>query len=319
MSYRFIEKPVRRINSRRLAFSLLLLMVLTGWIGSAIYARDGIPSRYPQSIVDLIKPIDFDFNRLARYGECHFDPRIQGNHAEVGKNGCIEEAPPLLLLWGDSYAAALYPGLKALQATHSFGIGQVTTYGYPPVIPRTVEEVQAEPPQREAWNQSFLKLVDEKKPAIILMHSFWTAYWDHQGLREKLSQTITQLQSLSQKSRIIVLGPVPQWGDWDEGLPRFMYRYWDTHGHQSVPEYMSLGLSPVPEAADQFLELEIPKMGATYVSAYKALCRQEGCLTRVGPRPQDLTAIDQGHLSAAGAAFLIKAVSAQVLNLPSVK
>src|ERR1019366_10620782 len=53
---------------------------------------------------------------------------------------CMDDADvskPLIVLWGDSHAASLYPGLKAMQDKEAdFRIDQFTAAGCPPIDTR---------------------------------------------------------------------------------------------------------------------------------------------------------------------------------------
>jgi hypothetical protein len=109
-------------------------------------------------------------------------------------------------------------------------------------------------------------------------------------------------------TKIFVIGGVLEWGDSLGGkkgsLLLSMFHYWRKYG-VLPPEYMKFGLSPTVHPEDSDAIRKIEGLGVTYLSSYKALCNAEGCLTRVGPLPTDLTAVDHGHLSKAGATYLI--------------
>ena len=78
---------------------------------------------------------------------------------------------------------------------------------------------------------------------------------------------------------------------------------------------MDFGLVQEIAEWDSFLGSEVPKLGVSYLSAYKVLCNSQGCLTRVGPKSSDLTAIDYGHLSPAGSIYLVDHITPSLLEL----
>jgi hypothetical protein len=57
-------------------------------------------------------------------------------------------------------------------------------------------------------------------------------------------------------------------------------------------------------------------LGAEFISAWEAMCRAEGCLTRLSDDVADLTASDHAHLTEEGAIFLVEAVIDRVLGEP---
>jgi len=44
------------------------------------------------------------------------------------------------------------------------------------------------------------------------------------------------------------------------------------------------------------------------------MCNADGCLTRIGDMPEDITASDQVHLTEKGSALLIQSIIDQVLG-----
>ncbi|EAT6369358.1 acyltransferase, partial [Salmonella enterica] len=65
---------------------------------------------------------------------------------------------------------------------------------------------------------------------------------------------------------------------------------------------------------DDYFSTEIPKMGIEYISAYKALCNENGCLTRVGDGLDNLTAVDWGHLTKPGSEFLFNKIGNEIVK-----
>ena len=56
--------------------------------------------------------------------------------------------------------------------------------------------------------------------------------------------------------------------------------------------------------------------GVEYLSAWHILCDEQGCLTRIGPTAGEVVAVDNVHLSDAGANFLIRAVESDLFPQP---
>jgi hypothetical protein len=54
---------------------------------------------------------------------------------------------------------------------------------------------------------------------------------------------------------------------------------------------------------DAQMRAAIMDMGAEYVSTWDVMCNADGCLTRLGENPEDITASDAHHLTESGSKF----------------
>lgn len=114
----------------------------------------------------------FDWNRFARVGMCTLDTSPSQTEFPAI---CFEKTRPLVALWGDSHAAALYPGLKLLQNKISFGVIQVDQAGGPPIFDVTVPR-----PNCNLINKNILNKLIQLRPDTIILSSAWVlpAYGD---------------------------------------------------------------------------------------------------------------------------------------------
>ena len=107
--------------------------------------------------------------------------------------------------------------------------------------------------------------------------------------------------------RIVILGPVPRW---KRTLPLAIvnaYRF-----QHSSPDRIATGVSGADD--DLLMQRLSEGEGVEYISAWRALCNAEGCLTRIGPTADDVVATDAIHLSEAGSKFLVKAIADRLLG-----
>jgi hypothetical protein len=101
---------------------------------------------------------------------------------------------------------------------------------------------------------------------------------------------------------------------WDKKLTEIIVAYLQTKPMSSAPEkYSTFGLRGEMRDWDTYFAAEIPKIGVIYISAYDVLCNEKGCLTHLGPKPTDLTAVDTGHLTPAAAKYLIQRVGDRIV------
>jgi hypothetical protein len=127
-----------------------------------------------------------------------------------------------------------------------------------------------------------------------------------------LAETVQRIKAASPGSRVVVVGPVPEWVG---SLQKQMIGFYHRHG-VAPPVYMAFGLDPAIKPWDTYLRQHLPPLGIDYVSAYDALYNQDGCLTRASDSLTDLSAVDWGHLSRSASVFLFRKIEAAVLAPP---
>ena len=123
LTYKLVEQPIRFGSAnKRVPYFLYVILVIIGASGSYTYARDGFDFRYPKIIRTLAistTPIIDGWRENACILEVNHLPSEY-------KEYCVDKnRRPLVFIWGDSHAAALYPGFKKLQdeGNFKFGIG----------------------------------------------------------------------------------------------------------------------------------------------------------------------------------------------------
>jgi hypothetical protein len=272
----------------KLAFGLVAI----GAVGIVTAIASGFGFRFPpeiRAIAQLAKHSNAGFQ-----DKCFLDlPGAEFN------SGCIEQdEKPLVLLWGDSTAAALYPGLKNAQAGVPFRLARFAASACPPILAAGADA------RCDAANQIVLDLIKSSLPEIVLLH----AWWDGTKDLEKFRETIDQLKALNIK-RIVILGPVPVW---KRTLPHTLVNFYRLH--HTIAERMAAGVSG-PEG-DARMQAFIKSTGTEYISAWQLLCNSEGCMTRVGPSANDVVITDNVHLSDAGSDFLIEGIKGSLFRCP---
>jgi len=287
LTYEVVEKPIR-FGKPIMAGAAAAAMAALGCVGLATVHYDGFATRIPVTIRALTTAV-VD-NSSWRGGACFLDGKDEQFAPE-----CLDNARrPLLLLWGDSYAASLYQGLKALQASQNFGLAQYTIAGCPPIPGFVVKER----PHCVASNDAVLAIIRAAKPDVILIYSIWSSYPGFSP--DKIDATIAALRDVKE-SRIVLMGPPPMWAG---GLPQAMYEEYRAHRLEdaaALPERTRLHLAAGVTELDNALRAKAAALGVEYISAWNKLCNSSGCLTRVG---DDLITFDYGHFTVPGAKYL---------------
>jgi peptidoglycan/LPS O-acetylase OafA/YrhL len=313
-TYYGIEKPLRTLDFRFDSLKVRALcasMLLAAFVGLTLLEGEGFPTRYPSEIRA--------FTKLGGINSFPFRPveLYKKNCESIGVESiCTEDIKPSIFFWGDSHADALFPGLNVLQQQHRFGLSRATGCGNPPFL----HEVN----YTDSWcdsasvrlkaNLLAMTTIEKTQPALIILHARWANADYHKTKQETMSElqfTVAQIKKVSPRSRVVILGPVPNWKD---SLLHSMLNYRVKGAlHVVPPVYMSFGLEPEIQEWDSYMESRAKDLGLEYISTYRVLCKSDGCLTRVGNDPADLTARDYGHLSPAGAIYLLQKIDPNLI------
>jgi peptidoglycan/LPS O-acetylase OafA/YrhL len=294
LTYELVERRLRagRVNRTKIA-ALSGGMIFVVLAGLAMVEGQGFETRFPKKIREFAEVRGYPGSW--RVNECLIDPKKE---TTFGKS-CMEEVRPLLFVWGDSTATALMPGLRQLQHERNFGIAQFNANSCGPWL---AVDVPGNPNCRNI-NDEVLGIVSRARPDVVMLHARGsTRPEDIAGLKE----TILALHNLS-IPRIIVLGPVPVW---KRGLPNEVVRYLVIH-HVLIPVRSSERVYQTWNDAQMLSEMT--KVGAEYISAWDVMCNADGCLTRLGEKPEDVVASDQHHLTESGSRFLIQSIKDQIM------
>jgi peptidoglycan/LPS O-acetylase OafA/YrhL len=293
LTYRMVELPIRNgasISLRRYApAGLASVLVFCGILGGATEWSSGLAFRLSEDVKEL-DSFRFDYHRAYRGGTC----LLSAEQDERGFAGdCVETAErPLLLLWGDSHAAHLYPGLKALETgSHQFSLAQLTADACPPVL----GYVAPANPECRRVNNFIANDIRELKPTAAVLAASW---WGYPGLDlGELQRSVDKLRKGHVK-QIILVGPVPVW---NPSLPQALLRYYAQHFH--LPDRTTFGLTRMTEL-DGTLRALASQWGITFFSPLDAMCDAAGCLTRTTANMRNLVTWDSAHLTLAGSRYL---------------
>jgi len=293
LTYRFVESPFRFSRPSPLKIAGLCTgMVLVSTAAGIVVEGRGFGFRLPPEIREMADVRTDPSNW--RVHECLLDLSHEMSFAD----NCVDrDRRPLVLVWGDSTAGALLPGLRKAQETRDFGIAQFTSSS---CIPALNAEIAATPNCR-AINDEILARARAIKPDIVLLHGPADRYLDN------VAETVAALKKQT-TARVVVLGPVPTWR---RGLPNEVLRYFMLH-HRLIPERSSDAVSS--NWPDALLRAKLVPLGAEYISVWDAMCNADGCLTRTGDKASDISASDQVHFTEKGSMFLVQSIIDEVLR-----
>lgn len=287
----------RRPDLKPVAAGLLSAAAL----GSLAVAARGMPSRFPPQLRAIATWSEADPIIKWRSGQCYFAPTISLEFSDE----CTprkRSGVPRVLLWGDSHAAHLYPGLLKLESTHNIDVIQWTAGLCPPTAAPIINEGAACPARRA----TALKTLASLHPDTILLAGAWEIYLGktqtEADLIRSLSETIRQLKKDGDQE-IVVFGPGPTW---NTSLAHDLFRFMVARRLNEIPERYGHAF----EAA-WHLDAAMAELARTlrvhYVSVLGYFCNQAGCRTegdRSVAKP-DLLFFDSNHLTISGSEDLM--------------
>jgi peptidoglycan/LPS O-acetylase OafA/YrhL len=293
LTYRFVETPFRsgRPTPQRI-FGLCAGMAMAAVAGIVVVREQGFDFRLPPEIramADVPEQVS-----QWRVHQCLLDLGHDSSFAD----SCVDRGRrPLVMIWGDSTAAALVPGLRKAQETHDFGIAQFTSSSCIPALNAAMTNVT----NCRAINDKVLALARDIKPDIVVLHGTWEKYLDN------VAETVTALKQQT-NARVVVLGATPEW---KRGLPNEVLRYFMLY-HRLIPPRSNDAVTS--NGYDAVMRAKLVPAGAEYISAWDAMCNADGCVTRIGDTAGDISISDQVHLTEKGSVFLVHAIIGRLLG-----
>ena len=294
LTYVLVEKPIRRLG-RLSAVAVVLLMTLTVCLPAYLYIHlsgkqfAGDPAlqafllRYSYEQNDAFKNSILKGYRM----DCSFLDGAGRVAPSLPPSCYTASGNPVVMLWGDSHAAHLRPGLDVLLQTEGStpkaAIIQLSSGSCVLRLQPINKEASAEQ-ACDRSNELALKTIAQLKPDVLILtqaNDYFQSNW---------TALIAEVRKRGAK-QVIVVGPVPRWRD---NLPATIaYRYWP-----SVPLRLNDQLRREFFDIDRKLKQEIAGVdGVIYVSAIDYFCNAEGCLVSFGDDRLALTSWDGGHLT----------------------
>ena len=194
-TYRFVELPVRGLARSRAWRPGVLVAPLAavGAAGLAVFLAGGLPGRLPVELQQL-STAAFDYKQAYRESRCFLQP-WQG--ARAFRDDCVDGGEgKLLLLWGDSHAAHLYPGLRPAARERRFRLAQLTASACPPLL----DYRSSERPKCHEINQAALARARALRPETVVLSAQWEHYRASRGCAARSRRCGRQVSRRSSSS-----------------------------------------------------------------------------------------------------------------------
>ena len=282
LSWKFVEIPFRsmaRETPKATVFGVASTATASALAlcGLALFVS-GAPFRFPERVVSIGAWLAYDPSLSFRTGQCY----LATSRQSFDVTACMspDSKRPNYLLVGDSHAAHLWYGLSS--AMPAVNILQATaSLCRPAALPGSRYDTATCRSLMQFVFNDFL--VNNKVDKILL-----AASWKDEDL-PILSATLDILKSRGLD--IVVLGPIVEY---DSALPRLLA---DEILHNDPSIAGAMRKAGVRER-DRAMRRLVTDRGATYVSVYDSVCRNDRCDEFAeGDIPLQF---DAGHLTAKG-------------------
>ncbi|HEY0437933.1 MAG TPA: acyltransferase family protein [Phenylobacterium sp.] len=335
LSWRFVEEPFRRprtpARKRDLALALSPLLLLLG-LGALFLITRGLPMRLSPAARQAAAFADWNPARdrcFANAGPvpsgCRFGAAADAKDYDV-------------LVWGDSHADAVTPGVIAWAQARGWSVREATRGGCPPLIDvLTVAPKRGPLPGCRASGPVLLReIADNPKLRLIVLPARWPMYaqphvvYDPDSppirlqdarspaarpypLNQALDRTLDAIAATGTHARVVIVGPVPEltFNPPDciaqaRHLGRKEWSCWD------APARLPLVRARKAEAEIALALRRHPDVGVAWPT--RRLCTDTSCIAVIGRK---LIYADDDHLSATGARMLVPAWLDGALSPPA--
>ena len=299
LTYFYIEAPIRRlILWKGFVLSLVGIFVLCIYI---LYFWSILPE-YKKNLI-----FTYDPQPHYRFGTCFLNSFNQG--PEDFRKDCvekIEDATESVLLWGDSMAAHLYPGLQSLQQKYHFNLIQRTASSCPPSALDNYKQIG----NCNSINQATRKFIGTYKPQNVIL----AARFPNDELELELQiSTLTKFLRAEKVQEIVISGPMP---DWRPDIRSILLN--SSYRANEVPDLMQPPLEFHKKVLQQdFLLAKVAKKyQISYISSLPYFCKSENlCKIYVSTNfPDGLITSDHDHLTEAASKYLWKELDKELMR-----
>lgn len=230
----------------------------------------------------------------------------------------LDPTKPTLLIWGDSHAAHLYPGIAKQPWISNYNLMQITASACGPIH----EEVVGGRPFCPEIQLRAKALIEKIKPDILILTGRTLNKRGDPDTSAHGGATNTALSDLVKSmhnagvDKVYVVGPVPKW---HIALPQLIFirnrlHLSNLHHREKIVNAQTFPLE------DSTLKSATKIGGGQYISLMEPLCVKSKCLTLVPTVTEDaIVQFDTEHITVQGSEWLASNVIGPALGFPAAK
>jgi peptidoglycan/LPS O-acetylase OafA/YrhL len=188
LSWKYIEQPFRFVKVKHLYALILLSTVPIVYLAACVIERsNGIPSRVPERFLRYQSAAQ----SIAYVHEITSEEAISGKFPVYGdsksKRKCV--------VWGDSHAMSLMPGIVAAASEMNIAVIQATHSSTPPIrdfIDNYETGLNEDTP---VFADAVISYCTANNVNIVILAGAWYSYVRNPQFEQKLAETISTLES----------------------------------------------------------------------------------------------------------------------------
>ena len=290
-----VEQPIQRIPIAAPVVTVIVLCLLAAAVGGWIVGRNnGFPSRASSPVAKALVNYSYDFAADYQSGTC-FSPTDRSSGPWPIECLPSVDSPERALLAGDSHAAHLSFGLKALSPGPE-SIGMIAAGACAPLLSQSSVATR----ECEWARGAILKEIESGTYSDLILAASWKP-----ADVDELSRTLELIKQVSPANElnITIVGPVPVWRP---SLPR-VWSFLEANRMSELPLTTWHGVDMQPFELDTKLRQVAADNGVNYVSALESLCDASGCKVR-DPKTGEPMAWDRDHLTRSGSRIIGRSI-----------
>ncbi|KTC85470.1 acyltransferase family protein [Legionella drozanskii] len=302
LNYYLVERYFRyaktSYSAKKYLSNSIFALCAVALIPTVMIYNQGFPNRLDDRVNKAASYLNYSAKKLYHYGSCFLeydqDPR------QIDLYSCLpKDSENTVIIWGDSHAVHLYPGLHESLAKEGYDLGALTSSACPPIKDFELEVR----PYCKIFNTLALDIILKVKPKILIMTAYWPSTPQNMELLDKTIQLIAK-----QNIQILLLGQSPVY---TESVPTL------------VVKRIKAG-NPIVSSADimqtEYLihtESIMKKMFANrsdvkYISVLNSVCPNKVCpMVSADETPLHF---DVAHLTEAGSKLFAKKLTPEILK-----
>jgi hypothetical protein len=296
-----VEKPIR--YGTRLSLPVNPLWLAAGLATFALVGQastvNGFPGRWPSEVITLLT-YKFD-DSIFRIGKCHLKPEQGPSDFSSECFSNREAGARHVVLWGDSAATAIEPGLQQI-GKGRLDIDELTTSNCPPFIGDY--KPMADRPHCSAINQFAFDYIRTSRPDIVVI-SFSPSY--DTDLPSQAANTVRELRKFF-AGPLLVVGPPPLW---PKAFPETLLNSYLASPSSGAPSFLAMppDVAQASETLDETVGQAVSAERAIYLSATRQLCQHGHCIAMAEGEPAIL---DRFHMTRGASAIVARAIYAAI-------
>lgn len=221
--------------------------------------------------------------------------------------GGVADRRPLGVIWGDSNAAATWPGLSREAVAHGFRLGQLTVSSCAPLV-ETVTDTNSRCGEMRAHA---LATLSRLRPQLVIMAARWAVGYDKGRIATLIGPTVEALRQMGVE-RVVVLGPLPMWFP---ALPAALAMDAANDRFSDLPDALPhYAVKSVFDWTPRMREL-VQAAGGEFIAPIDVLCNADRCRIWADPdRKTRLMTFDGEHLSLEGSSAFASLIAGNLFR-----